>query len=106
MRNRPLCFVFYFSGSARVSPASDRFSRSRTFLVRCREQKFVPREKIVSARRRNQHARRVRSPIRFALLFVLVLTIICSAQDFGRSAFAELRRDESTTADGDKLPEA
>src|SRR4051794_39162152 len=37
-------------GSARVSGAGDRVSRSRTL------------NKVVSARRRNQHARRVRYP--------------------------------------------
>src|SRR4051812_20658347 len=50
-------------GSARVSRAADCVSRSRTFFVEFsppRVTKF--QEKIVSARRRNQHARRVRSP--------------------------------------------
>jgi vitamin B12 transporter len=39
------------------------------------------------------------------LLFVF-LPIICSAQDTLRSASAELRRDESISADGDQLPES
>ncbi len=39
-------------------------SRSRTFLVTLSRLALIRfKEKIVSARRRNQHARRVRSPI-------------------------------------------
>ena len=94
MRNRPLCFVFCSSGSARVPRADDRVSRSWTFPARGRNQRLEHAEKIVSARRRNQHARRVRSPIHCAVLFLLT-PLVCFAEDA-----------RSISADGDQLPEA
>src|SRR5436853_6406595 len=94
MRNCPLCFVFCSSGSARVPRADDRVSRSWTFPDRCRNRKLVQRKRIVSARRRNQHARRVRSQIHCVILFLLT-PIVCFAEDA-----------RSTSADGDQLPES
>ncbi len=77
MRNRSVWFV---PGSARVPRAGDRVSRSRTFLKPCRCPRLTFLGKTVSARRRNQHARRVRYPIEFAALFVFA-PIACFAQE-------------------------
>ena len=77
MLNRP---VWFHWGSASVSDAGERVSQSRTFPApRC----ILPStfsEKIVSARRRNRHARRVRYPIRFAAILVFA-PIVCHAQE-------------------------
>jgi vitamin B12 transporter len=73
MQNRPVCF---FWGSASVSDASERVPRSRAFLTSWYNPRSTPLGKTVSARPRNQHARRVRSQIRFAaLLIVAPLTV-------------------------------
>jgi vitamin B12 transporter len=60
MQNRP---VWLSAGSASVSDAGDRVSRSRTFPSEDHYPKSTFLEKIVSARRRNRHARRVRYPL-------------------------------------------
>src|SRR5437867_13237071 len=79
MRNRPVWFCL--PGSSRIPRVGGRVSQSRTFRAALRHN---PRstflEKPVSARRRNQHARRVRSPIRFAALFFFV-PILCFGQE-------------------------
>src|SRR6266446_10220943 len=62
MRNRPICFVSGCLGSARVSRAGDGVPPSRTFLAPCQDPRSTFLGKTVSARRRNQHARRVRYP--------------------------------------------
>ena len=54
-----------FPGSASSALTGERVSRARTFLdARKAMQRFNFFEKIVSARRRNQHERRLRYPIR------------------------------------------
>src|SRR5205814_6536802 len=53
--------------SAPVSGAGERVSRSRTFLVQYEIPRVSRAKKIVSARRRNQHPRRMRSPERTTL---------------------------------------
>jgi hypothetical protein len=52
-------------GSARVSRAGEGLRRSRTLLSRRPIPKRQSRGKSVAARRRNQHAGRVRYPERF-----------------------------------------
>ena len=52
-------------GSARVSRAGEGLRRSRTFLWMCPSPRRQARGKSVAARRRNQHAGRVRYPERF-----------------------------------------
>src|SRR5436190_3879428 len=49
-------------GSAHVSRVGDGVPPSRTFLAPCPNLRSTFSEKTVSARRRNQHARRVRYP--------------------------------------------
>jgi len=79
MRNRPVWFCL--SGSARNPRVGERVSQSRTFRAAfCHNPRSTFLEKPVSARRRNQHARRVRSPIRFAALFFFV-PILCFGQE-------------------------
>src|SRR5436305_8987121 len=78
MRNRPVWFCL--PGSARIPRVGERVSQSRTFRAAlCHNPRSTFLEKPVSARRRNQHARRVRSPIRFAALFFFV-PILCFGQ--------------------------
>lgn len=77
MRNRP---VWFSSGSASVSDAGERVSRSRTLLALCYFPRFTFSRKTVSARRRNQHPRRARYPIRLAALFAFVPSI-CFGQE-------------------------
>jgi vitamin B12 transporter len=73
MQNRP---VWFFWGSASVSDAGERVPRSRALLTPWYSPRSTPLGKTVSARRRNQHARRARYPIRFAaLLIVAPLTV-------------------------------
>jgi vitamin B12 transporter len=76
MQNRP---VWSFWGGARGPRAGERVSRSRTVLTPCRCPRLIFLGKTVSARRRNEHARRVRYPIEFAALFVFT-PIVCFAQ--------------------------
>jgi len=76
MQNRPF---WSFWGSARVPRAGERVSLSRTLLTPCRCPRLTFLGKTVWARRRNQHARRVRYPIEFAALFVFT-PIVCFAQ--------------------------
>src|SRR5258708_20044350 len=45
-------------------------------------------------------------PLCFVLVSLMSAALSVRAQDAFRSASAELRRDESTSADGDQLPEA
>jgi len=45
-------------------------------------------------------------PLCFVLVSLISAVFSVHAQDTFRSASAELRRDESTSADGDQLPEA
>jgi len=79
-------------GSARVSRAGDGVSPSRTFGNSSR-----PTEKIVSARHRNQHARRARYPKLFRdtreLLAIFLLSSlaapICYAQESSPTAASE-----------------
>src|SRR6266568_6483188 len=79
MRNRPVWFCL--SGSARIPRVGERVSQSRTFRAAlCHNPRSTFLEKPVSARRRNQHARRVRSPIRFVALFFFV-PILCFGQE-------------------------
>src|SRR5438093_11074468 len=79
MRNRPVWFCL--PGSARNPRVGERVSQSRTFRgALCHNPRSTFLEKPVSARRRNQHARRVRSPIRFAALFFFV-PILCFGQE-------------------------
>src|SRR5213082_1027240 len=79
MRNRPVWFCL--PGSARIPRVGERVSQSRTFRAAfCQNPRSTFLEKPVSARRRNQHARRVRSPIRFAALFFFV-PILCFGQE-------------------------
>jgi vitamin B12 transporter len=59
MQNRPV----WFRDSASVSDAGERVSRSRTFLLPRQYPRYAFFEKFVSARRRNQHAGRVRYPV-------------------------------------------
>jgi vitamin B12 transporter len=84
-KNRSPFFLVSFPGSARVSRAGDVVSTSRTFWSL-----FITanREKIVSTRRRNQHARRARSPElsrharkRTPILILFLASSICHAQD-------------------------
>ncbi|HEX4696908.1 MAG TPA: TonB-dependent receptor [Candidatus Udaeobacter sp.] len=76
MQNRSVWFV---PGSASVSDAGERVSRSRTLLALRDFPRFALLRKSVSARRPNQHPRRLRSPIRFAAVLVL-LPLICLGQ--------------------------
>jgi vitamin B12 transporter len=76
MRNRPVWLV---PGSASVSDAGERVSRSRTSLAGGHYCHCTLR-KIVSARRRNQHARRAHYPIQFAALLVFA-PLICFGQE-------------------------
>src|SRR2546429_1944512 len=69
MKNRPVWFV---PGSASVSDAGERVSRSQTFLVHSESRPSSPLGKIVSARGRNQHARRARYPIACFALAIAV----------------------------------
>ena len=69
MQNRPVWFV---PGSASVSDAGERVSRSQTFLVHREDPPSSPLGKIVSARGRNQHARRARYPIACFALAIAV----------------------------------
>src|SRR5438876_10653211 len=79
MRNRPVWFCL--PGSARIPRVGERVSQSRTFRAAfCHNPRSTFLEKPVSARRRNQHARRARSPIRFAALFFFV-PILCFGQE-------------------------
>src|SRR6266571_3351229 len=79
MRNRPVWFCL--PGSARIPRVGERVSQSRTFRAAfCHNPRSTFLEKPVSARRRNQHARRVRSPIRFVALFFFV-PILCFGQE-------------------------
>ena len=94
MRNRPLCFVFRCLGSARVSRAGDGVPPSRTFLAPCLDVLATFLGKTVSARRRNQHARRVRYPIRFAALLVFA-PVVCFAQDAVRSTATDQEEAEA-----------
>src|SRR5438445_11236657 len=79
-------------GSARVARAGDGVSPSRTFGNSSR-----PTEKIVSARHRNQHARRARYPKLFRdtreLLAIFLLSSlaapICYAQESSPTAASE-----------------
>src|SRR6059058_617191 len=83
MRNRPVWFCL--SGSARIPRVGERVSQSRTFRAAlCHNPRSTFLEKPVSARRRNQHARCVRSPIRFAALFFFV-PILCFGQEVSPS---------------------
>src|SRR5882724_10792048 len=77
MRNRP---VWFCSGSASVSDAGERVSRSRTLLALCYFPRLTFSRKTVSARRRNQPPRRVRYPIPLAALLVFA-PIVCLAQE-------------------------
>src|SRR5207247_6778209 len=84
-KNRSLFFWVAVPSGARVSRAGDVVSTLRTFENFC---VTAQRKKIVSARRRNQHARRVRYPElcgqareRTAIcLLSLVATSLCYAQ--------------------------
>ena len=79
MRNRPVWFCL--PGSARIPRVGERVSQSRTFRAAlCHNPRSTFLEKPVSAPRRNQQARRVRSPIRFAALFFFV-PILCFGQE-------------------------
>ena len=78
MRNRPLCFVLRIPGSTPVSGVGFGVSLKQSF-------------------RKSAIARRVRSPIRLAISFMLA-PLVCIAQDVARST--------STTADGDEVPQA
>src|SRR5438045_5488833 len=69
MQNRPVWFV---PGSASVSDAGERVSRSQTFLVHREDPPSSPLGKIVSARGRNQHARGARYPIACFALAIAV----------------------------------
>src|SRR5438045_6590730 len=69
MQNRPVWFV---PGSASISDAGERVSRSQTFLVHREDPPSSPLGKIVSARGRNQHARRARYPIACFALAIAV----------------------------------
>ena len=82
MRNRPLCFVILFPGSARVSRAGFGVSPKKS------SEKFATRESV----RSHQHERRARYPGVLAVIAFFV-TSICAAQDTARS----------TTADGDEI---
>ena len=87
MRNRP---VWFFPGSTRVSRVGDGVAPSRTFLVSCHYLRSAFLGKPVSARRRNQHARRARSTIRFGALLVFA-PVIC----FGQGALPTPSPDEA-----------
>src|SRR5437764_2538693 len=79
MRNRPVWFCL--SGSARIPRVGEGVSQSRTFRAAlCHNPRSTFLEKPVSARRRNQHARCLRSPIRFAALLLFV-PILCFGQE-------------------------
>ena len=79
MRNRPVWFCL--PGSARIPRVGERVSQSRTFRAAlCHNPRSTFLEKPVSAPRRNQQARRVRSPIRFAALLFFV-PILCFGQE-------------------------
>jgi len=75
MQNR---LVWLVPGSASVSDAGERVSRSRTSFAG-RHYCHCTLRKIVSARRRNQHARRAHYPIQFAAL-LLFAPVVCSGQ--------------------------
>jgi vitamin B12 transporter len=76
MERRP---VWFSSGSASVSDAGERVSRSRTFVALSYHLRSASSAKTVSARRRNQHPRRARYPIRLAALLVFP-PLACFAQ--------------------------
>jgi vitamin B12 transporter len=79
MRNRPVWFCL--PGSARNPRVGERVSQSRTFCAAlCHNPRSTFLEKPVSARRRNRHARCVRSPIRFAVQLLFV-PILCFGQE-------------------------
>jgi vitamin B12 transporter len=77
MKNRPVWFVL---GSASVPDAGERVSRSRTFLAPRHYSGSASLENVASARRRNQHAKRARYPIRFAALLVFA-PLVCFGQE-------------------------
>ena len=77
MQNRP---VWFSSGSASVSDAGERVSRSRTFVRLSYHLRCASSGKTVSARRRNQHPRRARYPIRLAALLVFP-PFVCFGQE-------------------------
>ncbi len=76
MERRP---VWFSSGSASVSDAGERVSRSRTFVGLSYHLRSASSAKTVSARRRSQHPRRARYPIRLAALLVFP-PLACFAQ--------------------------
>ncbi len=83
MRNRS---VWFFWGSARIPRANARPARTfgvapkRSFLKRRISGGGVAQKKFATARHRRQHARRVRYPIRFAVL-LLFAPLICFGQE-------------------------
>jgi vitamin B12 transporter len=83
MKNRPVWFIW---GSASVSDAGERVSRSRSFLTPRRFSDCTFLGKVVSARRRNSepdwrlHAGRARYPIRLAALLIFA-PIVCLGQE-------------------------
>ena len=77
MQNRSVWFI---GSSARVPRVGDGVSPSRTFLAPRDYLRSMFLGKIVSARRRNQHARRIRYPIGFAAMLAFAPSIT-SAQE-------------------------
>ncbi len=97
-----------FLGSARVSRAGERVPAIANFLKNaCCSRAATLQKKFVSARRRNQHARGVRYPIRFAVgdgdLYnraMLDIRLIREKPDFVRARLATRAGDDEAKIDG------